>query len=40
MPWTVAVKVLVMAILTGLVGAAYPAWWAARLLPVEQLGRG
>lgn len=30
-------RALVTAILLGLVGGAYPAWWAGRLLPVEAL---
>jgi ABC-type antimicrobial peptide transport system permease subunit len=31
------VRALVTAVVLGLVGGAYPAWWASRLLPVEAL---
>jgi putative ABC transport system permease protein len=36
---SVVLEVLAMAVVTGLIGAVYPAWWAARLLPVEALRR-
>ena len=32
------VRALVTAVVLGLVGGAYPAWWASRLLPLEALG--
>jgi len=31
------VRALVTVVVLGLVGGAYPAWWASRLLPVEAL---
>ena len=33
----VVLKVLLMAIATGVLGAVYPAWWAARMHPTESL---
>jgi putative ABC transport system permease protein len=39
LPLGVVLEVLVLAVATGLIGAVYPAWWAARLLPVEALRR-
>jgi putative ABC transport system permease protein len=34
---SIIVKVLLMAIATGVLGAVYPAWWAARMCPTESL---